>query len=1351
MKELLKINPTEAKYSYDRGKCCMALRKFKDALHYADASVSLDPHKPHYYLLKVSLLLHFEDFNGAERAIAQAEKRCVNTKILNDAKDLIVLFKSHDGETGSCCGKKNSRRTALYLLRQRAEERERQKKADAQYSKLLRQKAQKDAMEKQIYNIQIIKVNDLPKTEKRKAIDYVGEIHFSRKKSMKIRKPSVLAPANLILKRWMIDEENGIHIDIASHPTEKIDFFGSHKINRYECSRRARNCDFLKFNLFNENHLPTGVTITMLFKIIDVSSACNIFLRNRQLNTMYKCFNQWRIVRRPKRLILRSILERTFLWYTEEYHQSATQGASSPIKVSNQINQIQNKSLQEIEMELQKIRKQEKMWYERFLNFYKVHNIEKANEEHILKLMKVNAGLEARAFKKLHGKYNVPLPADFFLEHVNHEKAVISRISQKKVREIVTKSNAAKGILDLLMPMDGFLKFLSDAKLEINSASSIFMKEVRQMWTAEREIKKSIAWSSGKKYVEDQRKPIGLNFRHFCRAILHIYITINKYPKKRLIFLYTKIAKKHIQKHCPLFENRRKTLSRSFIEDRWKQTHTVSLEQKAEEEHKLVFAVNKMQRNWRIVRQEKKARSVIKRFLHRVMQHEREAKERAYKMVELEDNLENEDESAGMQEESLPKRNLCLEALMRWLGFSRDDSIVENSDDSSDDSDSDEIEEGNQLNAIEGDLICKVDYIEIRSKSGIVYFENTILPEIRIGQQFVITGIEKGPTETSIKALNGTRNSFGKKRCYRIDSIDYLMNSITFLLFGRVIPQGQYKASSIKNQCSLIIHETMESEFYGNILILKQKRILREIAAENISNVVQKFREKWRKHHEHMKVTVNWKKQTNRSAFLNSFILRWWQFMAIALRFGPLQVEENSNIENIDVLKTTLNNTANVTVSNRTIIQNADQGNHEEMLNWRDFMNTHPFFKMLLVVIDIVTYIPQFQLPPSYGNTFPIFFGISIAISVIFPFYVKHALMRAKIGKLGVDDNGRILKATSKEGIYMAILNYINNNCYFGIMTTLFSSFACSYNREKETFYLLIDYTQSTTCFDANSIHSMYMGLAAIGIITFYPLATVLIPSFQFSDKALDIKFDKVFILVENQSDLIIIIIFVFLGNNSLLVLSVQLAICLFLALLCHHMHPCLAPEMNKYKTLVYLSAAYVTADAILFMYIPNVVIYIAMLAILPFVIIIYIKHHQNKWKKSPKVLPEEPIIDDKLQKEKKKSKKNISSNEKVHDQPIEEEVRPVELVRSNVTPDAPITVETERHEEGIRVVKDIVIYICPECRSEVNRKDWIKTNLENKCSVCMEDQRMFVSATCGHGVCENCLPKLKSKVVTNI
>ena len=69
----------------------------------------------------------------------------------------------------------------------------------------------------------------------------------------------------------------------------------------------------------------------------------------------------------------------------------------------------------------------------------------------------------------------------------------------------------------------------------------------------------------------------------------------------------------------------------------------------------------------------------------------------------------------------------------------------------------------------------------------------------------------------------------------------------------------------------------MQSEFYGNILILKQKRILREIVAENISNVVQKFREKGASTMN--TATVNWKKQTNRSAFLNSFILRWWQFI----------------------------------------------------------------------------------------------------------------------------------------------------------------------------------------------------------------------------------------------------------------------------------------------------------------------------------------------------------------------------------------------------------------------------------------------------------------------------------------
>ena len=66
------------------------------------------------------------------------------------------------------------------------------------------------------------------------------------------------------------------------------------------------------------------------------------------------------------------------------------------------------------------------------------------------------------------------------------------------------------------------------------------------------------------------------------------------------------------------------------------------------------------------------------------------------------------------------------------------------------------------------------------------------------------------------------------------------------------------------------------------------------------------------------------------------------------------------------------------------------------------------------------------------------------------------------------------------------------------------------------------------------------MSFASLGLISFYPAATSLIPSFQFSSKALDLKFDKVFVLIENQADVIAIISFVFLGDDPVIVLCVQ-------------------------------------------------------------------------------------------------------------------------------------------------------------------------------------------------------------------
>ena len=71
--------------------------------------------------------------------------------------------------------------------------------------------------------------------------------------------------------------------------------------------------------------------------------------------------------------------------------------------------------------------------------------------------------------------------------------------------------------------------------------------------------------------------------------------------------------------------------------------------------------------------------------------------------------------------------------------------------------------------------------------------------------------------------------------------------------------------------------------------------------------------------------------------------------------------------------------------------------------------------------------------------------------SITISFYVKHAIIRVRKGKLGVDDHGRALRKFSKADIYIRVLNYVNNNCYFGIMTTLFSAFSCFMTTEENS------------------------------------------------------------------------------------------------------------------------------------------------------------------------------------------------------------------------------------------------------------------------------------------------------------
>ena len=59
-------------------------------------------------------------------------------------------------------------------------------------------------------------------------------------------------------------------------------------------------------------------------------------------------------------------------------------------------------------------------------------------------------------------------------------------------------------------------------------------------------------------------------------------------------------------------------------------------------------------------------------------------------------------------------------------------------------------------------------------------------------------------------------------------------------------------------------------------------------------------------------------------------------------------------------------------------------------------------------------------------------------------------------------------------------------------------------------------------CFTfSEPLQIIYMLVSSIGLVGFYPLATLLAPNFQFNNKALDIKYEQSFLIMEHQAELL--------------------------------------------------------------------------------------------------------------------------------------------------------------------------------------------------------------------------------------
>ena len=1338
MSALIESNPTGARYYYDKSRCLLALQKSRDALSFVGTAIALKPNDPKFHLMNISLLLRFDDFTAAKKSLALAKKHCRNENILDDVSEIL---RSTDRNTArrSCCPGSISRFSAIERLRQRTEERNRVRIAQSQNARIMREIQVKEKLRKEIYCFEIFEFKELPKSTDGKPINYAIKAIMGNGEEKLLRKPSSTNPSVLILKPWMIDDANGIIIQITASENRGKTLIASYRIYRYSCSRKARRNEFVQEHLVNEYKLPTKLEIIARFKLINTGEATVFQIRNRLLRTQLNVFSAWSQVKVSKRRRFRKVLESTFCFYADLDSKKNNNNNNLSQSLSKSVIPKPDK-IQEVREKLIEIKAKRKYWFDRIMRFYKSHNAEKANEAHIVKLMRINTGIEAKLYERLHKKYNVFYSATDFLQN-ELRKSNEGVISQEKTRELLGIPNAKKHAMEVSqldtidtidmkervfgtaktsiyfhsLTMSAFLSCLEDIKLDTVAASSIFIKKSKEMWLEEVEIERSRAWHSRSPAKEVKRIP-GLNFRYFCRALLQVYITLNRYPKKRLAFLYSNIVNKHIYKYSPIFESRRKSLNTSIYEDVWKFSQDKNLKNHARKQYLVSRAAHILTQNWRKIRARRKARDILRRFMVRALQHSREAQNRALSLDNMDNDSFNDDDSDETITGSPESNDGCTKLYKRVFQMSNEE---ESEDSDSDDANGIDEENNKKMANNIADLQCSVDYVDIKETHGIVFLDDTPPSELIIGQIFVIIGITKGPCDRSVNFLSSTSGKFVGKCCFRIHKIDAVLSSISFELLGRKVRMGTY-GKSVGQSCYINARESRESKFYRDAIRRRHQRVARPIVATNVFNAFKIYRQKWREKKLNEELLVDWKKTENRNAFLNLFVLRWWQFMALALRFGPLHVKEESEQAGLNTIAS-FNSTVNTTSS----IEKTEEVGY---VTWRIGFASHPILRILLVAIDLITHLPQFQLPPEYGNTYPFFFALAAFISLLFPFYVKHAIIRVRKGKLGVDDHGRALRKFSKADIYMRVLNYVNNNCYFGIMATLFSAFSCFYDDGGEKFYLKID--SSTVCFNRTSIHSIYMSFASLGLISFYPVATALIPSFQFSSKALDLKFDKVFVLIENQADVIVIISFVFFGDEPVIVLCVQLFVCCALAWICHHMHPCLVESMNKWKTVVYLSAAYITADALLFLHFANVTVYVCLLVSLPIIVAMYKSNKVRGYKRktTSKVLPAKCA-------ENKDVQPGENTNENKEKDVEKEQLRPAH----NAT--AVLVDEPSRNSNVIKEAE----YKCPECRSIGSKSQWVKTYLECKCCVCFEYNQMFVSTVCGHGVCISCIKNLKN------
>ena len=172
------------------------------------------------------------------------------------------------------------------------------------------------------------------------------------------------------------------------------------------------------------------------------------------------------------------------------------------------------------------------------------------------------------------------------------------------------------------------------------------------------------------------------------------------------------------------------------------------------------------------------------------------------------------------------------------------------------------------------------------------------------------------------------------------------------------------------------------------------------------------------------------------------------------------------------------------------------------------------------------------------------------------------AFRRIKKGRLGLNDDLTVASFPAGQFFLTKFISIFGKTFYLTVLASMLSVFSCTYSNNN--WHLLRD--SSLVCF--SSQHTIYFVLAIFILLFYYPLATLLYPNIAFQDKALDLKFDTTYLVIESQGKVVIAGFYAFFAKEEYiwLQLIVSISVSIILFALCLKMKPCLIKSYNLWK-----------------------------------------------------------------------------------------------------------------------------------------------------------------------------------------